>query len=274
MTDPASPIGLFDSGVGGLSIVDQVRRLLPSERLLYLADQAHVPYGPRPLAEVRRFSEAITQFLLDQGAKVIVVACNTASAAALGHLRATFDQVPFVGLEPAVKPAASLTETGHIGVLATPATFEGELFASVVARFAQGVQVHQRVAPGLVERIEAGDIGGAETRALLHQAVSPLLEFPIDTIVLGCTHYPFIVPLLREMISDEVRVVDPAPAIARRTQQVLDAAGLLATADLPGSVDLVSTGDPDRLAIQAGSLIGLHAKAAGAHWQQGTIHLA
>ncbi|MDI6768176.1 MAG: glutamate racemase [Anaerolineales bacterium] len=215
-------IGIFDSGVGGLSVLRAVRQQLPHEAVLYLADQGHVPYGPRPLAEVRAFSEEITRFLLARGAKLIVVACNTASAAALQHLRQTFPEVPFVGMEPAVKPAAEHTQTGVVGVLATPATFQGALYASVVERFANGVRLIQHTCPGLVAQIEAGQLDTPETRAILENALLPMLEKGIDTVVLGCTHYPFVIPLIQEIVGPQVRVIDPAPAVARQVGRLLE----------------------------------------------------
>src|SRR5512147_3315383 len=148
----SSPIGIFDSGIGGLSVWREIAKQLPHEDTIYFADQIHIPYGPRSLQEIRLFSEAITRFLLERNCKIIVVACNAASAAALKHLRATLPDVPFVGMEPAVKPAAETTRTGVVGVLATPATFQGELFASVVERFANVVQLINQVCPGLVEQ--------------------------------------------------------------------------------------------------------------------------
>ena len=221
------PIGIFDSGVGGLSVFRAIRERLPNEHIIYLADQAHVPYGQRPLAEVRAFSEAITEFLLGEGCKLIVVACNTASAAALIRLREIFPHVPFVGMEPAVKPAAETTQSGVVGVLATPATFQGALYASVVERFAQGVRVLQDTCPDLVVQIEAGNLAGVETRTILDAALRPMLAEGIDTIVLGCTHYPFVIPLIEEISGPAVRVIDPAPAIARQTERVLAGKGLL-----------------------------------------------
>jgi len=181
------PIGIFDSGIGGLTVLRAVHQLMPDEPLLYLADQAHVPYGPRSLDEVRRFSIAITAYLLEQGARLIVVACNTASAAALKTLRQAFPEVPFVGMEPAVKPAAEHTRSGVVGVLATPATFQGELYTSVVERFGQGVKLVQHTCPGLVNQIENGALDAPETRQILEQALWPMLEQGIDTIVVGCT---------------------------------------------------------------------------------------
>ena len=203
-----------------------MRQLMPEEPVLYFADQGHVPYGPRPLEQVRAFSEGITRFLLEQGAQLIVVACNTASAAALHALRDKFPQVSFVGMEPAVKPAAEYTRSGQVGVLATPATFQGALYASVLERFANGVQVWQHTCPGLVARIEAGDLDGDETRAILEDALRPMLDRGIDTVVLGCTHYPFVIPLIEQIVGESVRVIDPAPAVAKQAKRLLEAQGI------------------------------------------------
>jgi len=215
-------IGIFDSGLGGLSVLRAIRAQMPAANVSYVADTAHIPYGPRPTSEIRDFSQAITQFLMEQGARVIVIACNTASAAALQYLRATFPAMPFVGMEPAVKPAAEQTQTRVVGVLATPATLQGELFASVVERFAQNVTVLSQVCPGLVERIEAGQTNTPETEAALRGWVEPLLAQHIDTLVLGCTHYPFVRPLLEKICGPQVRIIDPAPAIARQTQRLFE----------------------------------------------------
>jgi glutamate racemase len=223
---PITPLGIFDSGVGGLSVLKSIRHLLPRVEIIFVADQAHVPYGPRPLEEVRAFSEQITQFLIGEGAKLIVVACNAASAAALHHLRAAFPDMPFVGMEPAVKPAAETTHSGVVGVLATPATFQGALYASVLERFAQGVKVIQDTCPGLVAQIEAGELNGKETRSILEKALQPMLAEGIDTVVLGCTHYPFVIPLIEEIAGPGVRVIDPAPAIARQVKRILEERGL------------------------------------------------
>ena len=214
-------IGIFDSGVGGLSVLRAVRDQLPSHDLLYFGDNVHIPYGPRPLAEVREFSVAITRFLLGRGAQVIVVACNTASAAALRHLRGAFPAMPFVGMEPAVKSAAEQTQTRVVGVLATPATFQGELFNSVVERFAQGVTVLTQVCPGLVQQIEAGELDSPNTETMLRGWVEPMLTQGIDALVLGCTHYPFVIPLLKKICGPGVRVIDPSPAVARQVGRVL-----------------------------------------------------
>jgi glutamate racemase len=261
-----APIGVFDSGVGGLSVLRQLRILLPAEDVLFFADQDHVPYGPRPLDEVRRFSIGITRFLIDQGAKLIVVACNTASAATLRELRATFPAIPFVGMEPAVKPAAEQTRTRTVGVLATPATFQGELFASVVERFAQGVRVIPQTLPGLVERIEAGDLDGPETQRILRDAVRPLVAQGADTLVLACTHYPLVIPAIAEAAGPGVQVIDPSPAIARQAARLLDERGLRTTRDTRGEVAFLTSGDPARLREMALRLIGEDGPTHEAAW--------
>jgi glutamate racemase len=214
-------IGMFDSGVGGLSVLRAVHELMPRQDILYFSDQVHVPYGSRQLLEVRQFSHEITRFLLAQGAALIVVACNAASAAALRSLREEFPGNPFVGMEPAVKPAAEQTHTGAVGVLATPATFQGDLYASVVERFANGVTLLQATCPGLVAQIEKGNLDGPDTRRILEAALRPMLARNIDTVVLGCTHYPFVIPLIQQITGPSVRVIDPAPAIARQTMKML-----------------------------------------------------
>ena len=250
MASPTDPIGIFDSGVGGLSVLRAIRQVLPAEQILYLADQGHVPYGPRPLEEVRTFALEITRFLLERGSKLIVVACNAASAAALQFLRQQFPQVTFVGMEPAVKPAAETTRTGRVGVLATPATFQGLLYASVVERFAQGVVLYQDTCPGLVTQIEAGELESPATRLILEKALLPMLAQGIDTVVLGCTHYPFVIPLIQSIVGPTVRVIDPAPAIARQTRRMLDVHGLLHPVLEPpvmGAMQFFTTGPASHL---------------------------
>jgi glutamate racemase len=267
------PIGLLDSGLGGLTILREIRRHLPAEDVVYVADQAHVPYGPRSLEQVRTYSAAITRFLLEMGAKIVVVACNTASAAALRHLREVFPQVPFVGMEPAVKPAAETTRTRRVGVLATPATFQGELFASVVERFAGGVRVFEQTLPGLVERIESGDLDGPQTLAILQTAIAPLLARGVDTLVLACTHYPFVIPQIAAVAGPGVRVIDPSPAVARQAQRVVEERGLAAPAGRAGEVMYVSSGDALQLAAMAQRLIAISGEARQAKWEGGTMRL-
>jgi glutamate racemase len=265
------PIGVFDSGVGGLSILREVHKQLPNEPLIYLADQANVPYGPRPLGQVRNFAHAITRFLLEAGCKLIVVACNTASAAALRQLRNSFPGTPFVGMEPAVKPAAETTRSRRVAVLATPATFQGELFASVVERFAQGVEVIQVVLPGLVERIEAGDLSSPAVREILHKALAGIAERQADTLVLACTHYPFVIPLLEQIVGPAVRVIDPAPAIARQTGRLLEAHHLAAHAPAvesgsPAFVRYWTSGDPVAFRSSVRQLLGEVAAVGALRW--------
>ena len=237
-----APLGIFDSGVGGLSVLRAIREQMPHENLLYFADQGHVPYGSRSLEEVRHFSEAITHFLLGQGAKLIVVACNTASAAALHYLRKTFPDIPFVGMEPAIKPAAEHTNSGVVGVLATPATFQGKLYASVVERFAKDVDVLQDTCQGLVEEIERGALEADSTRKILVAALRPMLDKGLDTVVLGCTHYPFVIPLIEEIVGENVRVIDPAPAVARQVERRLEALNLRQTEEIQGEVQIFTSG--------------------------------
>ena len=265
------PIGLFDSGFGGLSVLHQIHELLPQENVVFFADQAHVPYGNRTLLKVRELSQEITRYLLDRGAKTIVVACNTASAAALHHLRRVFPHTPFVGMEPAVKPAAQTTQSRVVGVLATSATFQGELFASVVERFANNVTVLQQTLPGLVERIEAGDLDGIATHRILRNAVEPLLAEGVDTLVLACTHYPFIIPVLENIAGPEVNVIDPSPAIARQTQRILDEHGLAAPPDQEGRVTYVSSADSHRLREMGIRLIGLDGEQHSVQWRGKTL---
>lgn len=259
-------IGVFDSGVGGLSILRPLREMLPAHDVVFVADQARVPYGPRPLDEVRRFSVGITRVLLDLGTDVVVVACNTASAAALQHLRKTFPDTPFVGMEPAVKPAAALTKTRTVGVLATPATFQGALFASVVERFAQGVTVLERTLPGLVERIEAGDLDSRETRRIVRHGVRPLIDQGADTLVLACTHYPFVIELIAAEAGPGVEVINPALAIARQTKRVIAGAGCLSPTERQGDVKLLTSGDPLVLTAMALRLAAIDTPAAHLVW--------
>ena len=233
-------IGVFDSGVGGLSVLTEIRRLIPEADLIYLADRANAPYGQRSLEEVRGFAEACTSQLLELGAGLIVVACNTASAAALHHLRAIHPAVPFVGMEPAVKPAAALTRSKVVGVLATTATFQGELFASVVGRFADGVTVINQACPGWAELVETGVTSGPVAEAAVTRHLDPVLDAGADTLVLGCTHYPFLRHLIAARAGAQVAIVDPARAVAR---QVAALAGAMTSADPGGTLRLITTGD-------------------------------
>lgn len=253
---PTSSIGIFDSGVGGLSVLRAIRAQMPEESVIYFGDQGHIPYGSRPMQQIRSFSEAIARFLLVHEAKIVVVACNTASAAALKYLRDVFPDVSFVGMEPAVKPAAEQTQTGNVGVLATPATFQGALYASVVERFANGVELLQNTCPGLVQQIEQGNLNGPQTRQILENALYPMLEKNIDTVVLGCTHYPFVIPLIQQIVGDNVRVIDPAPSVAKQVRRVLEAKGLKKESASKGDVKFYTSGDPVELRSLLPLLLG------------------
>ncbi len=261
------PIGVFDSGVGGLSVLRAIRCEFPAQPAIYFADQDHVPYGPRSLEEVRAFSREISRCLLNLGAQLVVVACNTASGAALHSLRAAFPSVPFVGMEPAVKPAAEATRSGVVGVLATPATFQSELYASVVERFAQGVRVLQDPCRGLVELIESGDLAGPRTRAILETVLRPMLVQGIDTLVLGCTHYPFVIPLIRQIAGPSVRVIDPAPAVARQAGRLLSANGWVAAGKTLAPLRFFTSGDPVLFSRLLPLLLGESGSAEPAGWR-------
>jgi len=266
-----NPIGVFDSGVGGLSVLRAMRGLMPAENMIYLGDQGHVPYGPRPMEDIQKFSEGITRFLLDQNSKLIVVACNTASAAALTYLRERFSDVSFVGMEPAVKPAAETTKTGKVGVLATPATFQGALYASVVERFAAGVELFQHTCPGLVSQIERGELDSSATREILENALCPMLEKNIDTVVLGCTHYPFVIPLIEQIVGENVRVIDPAPSVARQAKRLLEATGNLNQTEKSVKVRFFTSGDSAAMKSLLPLLLGMNGEVKSVRWKEDQV---
>lgn len=251
--DHAAPVGVFDSGVGGFSVLRAVRKLLPAEDVVYLADQEFGPYGDRTLDDVRVRGERISRFLIGEGAKSIVVACNSASAAALHHLRRLHPALPFIGMEPAVKPAALATETGVVGVLATEATFQGELFASVVDRHANGTEVIAQACPGLAAAIEAA---ADDVDLLLAEYTRPLVIGGADVIVLGCTHYALVADRIRALVGEDVEVIDPAPAVARQLRRVLARYDALAPGGRSGAVEFRTTGDPKRFGSQLSRWVG------------------
>ncbi|HUO46806.1 MAG TPA: glutamate racemase [Acidimicrobiia bacterium] len=213
-------IGIFDSGVGGITVLQAVRQLLPGADLIYLADRGHAPYGERTLEEVAAIAVACTEHLLSAGATTIVVACNTASAAGLRQLREKYPAASFVGMEPALKPAAKVTRNGIVGVLATAATFQGELFASLYERFAVGLTVVDRACAGWAQLVERGLIDGPEVEAAIAYHLDPVLVAGVDTIVLGCTHYPFLGPVIMRQAGSEVTVIDPSRAVAVQVARV------------------------------------------------------
>jgi glutamate racemase len=259
-------LGLFDSGVGGLSVASELMRLAPAQQIIYLADQVHAPYGQRSLADIRALAKGITRFLIQEGAGLIVIACNTASAAALHSLRNSFPEVPFVGMEPAIKPAAEHTRTGHVGVIATEATFQGELFASLMDRFATGITVHTQTCPALVPLVEAGELCSERTRVALKGYLAPLLDVGIDELVLGCTHYPFLRPLIEQVVGAGVEIVDPAPAVARQTVRVLVGRGWLAERNREITHRFYTSADPGRFRTALRDLVGLDTEVQQAAW--------
>lgn len=266
------PIGMMDSGVGGLSILREMRRQLPNEDIVYFADQGHVPYGPRSHDEIVQFLVGITHFFQKHDAKVIVIACNTASAAGLHELRSLFPEITYVGMEPAVKPAAEHTRRGVIGVIATKVTSQSALFASVVDRFAQDVDVVTQVCPDFVTLVEEGDLDSPRAREIAEDYLRPLKDAGIDELVIGCTHFSFLIPLLREVTGPEVEIVDPSPAIARQTGRVIEACRN--TSDHVGMVQYYTSGDPQAYLTVASRLVDERIELSQIHatsWQNGEI---
>jgi len=220
MTTFSGAIGVFDSGVGGLSVLRHIRQTLPDERLIYVADSGHVPYGDKTASYIEQRSIALTRFLISQGADAIVIACNTATAAAAASLRQLFE-LPIIGMEPAVKPAVTATKSGVIGVLATTGTLESARFAALLERYGGEVEIVTQGCPGLVEQVERGDLHGTKTRELVARYTAPLLDRGADTLILGCTHYPFLAPLIREVAGEGIVLVDTGAAVARHLQRRL-----------------------------------------------------
>ena len=250
-------IGIFDSGCGGLSVYRELIKVLPQEQYHYYSDNAHCPYGEKSALYIQRRARFITEFLLDKGADIIVVACNTATAAAIATLRAEYPDVPFVGMEPAVKPAALGTRSGVIGVLATAGTLKGSKYLNTRGLYESDVQIVEHVGQGFVELVERGILDGPEAETVVRASLQPLLDAGADIIVLGCTHYPFLQPLIERLCGPSVRVIDPAPAVARQTVNVLAQRGVPVGIG-PFSVELHASGDSSalkRLAVKSNLLI-------------------
>ncbi len=247
MIDRHAPIGIFDSGLGGLSVLREVHALLPEESLVYIADSAWCPYGGRPLDQIQKRAHALTEELLAAGVKLVVVACNTATIAAVESLRATYP-VGFVGMEPAVKPAVAATLNGVVGVLATGAALSGEKFHQLLARHSGGVRIITMPCPGLVELVESGALDTPETEAMVRRYSAPLLEAGADVLVLGCTHYPLLRPLIQKVVGPEVLLIDTGAAVARQVARLLDRENLRVTSpDYSPNFTARSTGDPESL---------------------------
>ncbi len=234
MNNANNSIGFFDSGVGGTSIWKEMIKILPNENTIYLADSANAPYGKRTKEEIIALSEKNTEFLLQKGCKMIVVACNTATTNAIAYLRAKYP-VPFIGIEPAIKPAALRTQTNSIGILATQGTLSSALFAKTSERFAKNVKVVEQVGIGLVERIESGSINDPEMDAILTNYLKPMMEKNIDHLILGCTHYPYLIPKIEKIIGKKVRIIDSGFAVSKQIKHVLQKKDLLNTMSQQGN---------------------------------------
>jgi len=225
---PSGAIGVFDSGVGGLSVLRHIRHALPAEHLIYIADSGHVPYGDKSASYIEQRSLTLTRFLTQQGADAIVIACNTATAAAATTLRRHF-KLPIVAMEPAIKPAVAATRSGVVGVLATVGTLESSRFAALLERYAGEIKIVTQGCPGLVELVEQGNLTGVEARELISLYTSPLLEQGADTLILGCTHYPFLAPLITEVVGPDISLIDTGGAVAKHLHQRIKT-------ELPGRV--------------------------------------
>ena len=251
----ARPVGVFDSGVGGLSVLRAIREELPHEHLLYVGDSGCAPYGDRSAAYVAERATAITQFLAGEGAKAIVVACNTATAAAVAALRQQFD-LPIVAIEPAVKPAASRSRSRVVGVLATTGTASSPNMAKLIANYGSDIEFLIQPCPGLADQVEKGELSSEETRALVKRYVRPLVDHGADILVLGCTHYPFLRPLIEDVAGPAVDIIDPATAVARELRRRLEHGGLLSDGTSRGSESFWTTGDVDDVEPLVGQLWG------------------
>lgn len=255
--DPAlRPIGVFDSGVGGLSVLREVQRALPAEALLYVADSGHAPYGEKTPAYIQARAERIIEFLIAQGAKAVVVACNTVTGLSIAHLRERFAGLPIVAIEPAVKPAAQATRSGVVGVLATRQTVASPGLARLVAHHANGTRMLLQACPGWVERVERGELDSPATEAAVAEYVRPLVEQGADTLVLGCTHYPFLAPVIQRVAGPQVQVINPAPAVARELGRRLGQHELAATATNTASAHFWTSGDTTRAQLIMSALWG------------------
>lgn len=252
-----NPIGIYDSGFGGLSVWRELYKALPNESLIYLGDGANCPYGNLPEEKIRLLAEKSVRRLLDCGCKMIVVACNTATAAAIEHLRTEFSTIPFVGLEPAVKPACLATRTGVVGVVATKRSLESAKFLATLARYGEGVKVVKAVGEGFVEAVESNEEHTAVTQQKVRAVIEPIIEAGADVIVLGCTHYPFLRDVISEVVGDrDVRIIDSGEAVEKRVESLLDEFGIRADRDNTPRYEFLTFADE-------GYRKGLESKALG-----------
>tara|TARA_R110002049_G_scaffold106743_4_gene254290 strand:- start:507 stop:1286 length:780 start_codon:yes stop_codon:yes gene_type:complete len=237
-----NPIGIFDSGIGGTSIFKEIYALLPNENCVYLADSKNAPYGNKSEEDILQLSIKNTEFLIDKGCKLIVVACNTATTNAISYLRENYS-IPFIGIEPAIKPAALNTQTKAIGILATKGTLSSQLFHKTTDLYANGIKVIEQVGEGIVPLIETGKLDSNEMQGLLENYLEPMLEQNIDYLVLGCTHYPYLIPMLTKMLPNHVKIIDSGLAVAKQTQIVLSTSNLLNSSATKPIIQLFSNGD-------------------------------
>lgn len=236
------PIGIFDSGVGGLSVWRHLVKDLPNESVVYFADTANCPYGPKSQSEIIAVVDKVVRFLISKNVKLIVVACNTATAAAIDYLRATYN-IPFIGMEPAVKPAALNSKTKSIAVLATEGTFNGKLYIETSQRFASDVDLHIKIGDKLVDIVEKNQINNSETENHVRELMAPLIQKNIDHLVLGCTHYPFLTEVLKKVLPAKVHIIDPAPAVIKQTSKILEENNLLSNNSLKPVYEFYSSGE-------------------------------
>lgn len=237
------PIGIFDSGVGGLSVFNEVIKLLPYENIIYYSDSINCPYGNKSQDEIIALSDNIVKFLIRNNAKIIVVACNTATAASIDYLRNKYPSINFVGMEPAVKPAAINSKSGKIGILATKGTLEGKLFKETSKKFASDKDVLIRIGDGLVEIVESGKADTDEALKLLEKYIHPMIEAGIDQLVLGCTHYPFLLNNIKKIVGNSINIVDPAFPVAKRLKDLLESNKLIRLLHDKPSYNFYSSGD-------------------------------
>jgi len=237
------PIGIFDSGVGGTSIWKEIHALLPYENTIYLADSANAPYGTKGKDAIIQLSEKNTEYLLNHNSKIIVVACNTATTNAIKHLRQKYD-VPFIGIEPAIKPAALQTQTKAIGILATKGTLSSELFYNTSQLYSNGIEVVEQEGEGIVQLIESGKINSEEMKVLLEIYLKPMLKANIDYLVLGCTHYPYLIPQLLKMLPNHIKIIDSGEAVARQTKAVLKQLNLLNLSNIKPDLNFYINSNP------------------------------
>jgi glutamate racemase len=237
------PIGIFDSGVGGTSIWKEIHHLLPNENTIYLADSKHAPYGPKGKERIIELSIKNTELLLQKNCKLIVVACNTATTNAIDYLRKHYN-IPFIGIEPAIKPAALQSKTKTIGILATKGTLSSDLFVKTSDLFARGIDVIEQNGEGIVELIESGQLDSQQMKDLLKQYLQPMLNVNIDYLVLGCTHYPYLIPQLLQLIPNHVRIIDSGEAVARQTKNILSQKNMLNVQMAKPKLQFYTNGNP------------------------------